>query len=77
MGDKRNATQDPPPAPMNCTHPGHMQWLNIHGSFMSFFYKTLLTHTFSSGGSDSLFSFRYSVYVQDAFGPLLPYFLNV
>jgi len=51
-----------------------MQWLNFHGSFMGFFYETLLTHTFSSGGSDSVFSFRYNTYVQDAFGPLLPYF---
>lgn len=77
-GDKRNATRGPPPAPMNCTRPRCMQWLNFHGSFMGFFYKILLTHTFSSGGSDSLFSFRYSMCVQDAFGPLLPhFFLNV
>lgn len=41
---------------------------------MSFFYKTLLTHTFSNGVSDSLFSLRYNMFVQDAFGLLLPYF---
>lgn len=41
---------------------------------MSFFYKTLLTHTFSNSVSDSLFSFRYNMYVQDAFGLLLLYF---
>lgn len=77
MGDKGNTTQGPTPAPMNCSHPRCMQWLSFHGSFMGFFYKTLLTHMFSSGGSDSFFSFSYSVYVQDAFGSLLPCFFNV
>lgn len=42
---------------------------------MSFFYKTLLTHTFSNSVSDFLFSFRYNMYVQDAFGLLLLYFI--